>query len=56
LKEKRGYLGFADKDIFINVKNIKGSNFDDILFGDEQNNIIYPFTGIDYIRTYEGNF
>lgn len=47
--------GFRTVDELINVENIRGSGFDDILRGDEQSNDLRGLAGIDLIDGGAGN-
>ncbi|WP_269142619.1 Ig-like domain-containing protein [Sulfitobacter mediterraneus] len=47
--------GYAEGDILIGgIENVTGSQFDDILFGDEETNLIVGWDGADVIRGFGG--
>lgn len=47
--------GFGDGGFIYNVENVTGTDFDDILFGDAQNNVLIGLGGFDQIRANGGN-
>ncbi|MDB5468709.1 MAG: hypothetical protein JWR84_269 [Caulobacter sp.] len=47
--------GFGDSGLIFNVENVTGTEFDDILFGDAQNNVLIGLGGFDQIRAGGGN-
>ncbi|ETO12377.1 iron-regulated protein frpC [Reticulomyxa filosa] len=44
-----GKKGHAEGDTYINIENIYGSRYDDILIGDDQDNMIFGYEGDDEI-------
>lgn len=50
-----GIGGHAHKDRYYNIENIKGSQFDDRLIGDDNDNVIYGMEGDDTIAAEGGN-
>ena len=55
LTNQAGNTGDAAGDQYINIQNIHGSFFDDVLRGDTQDNTIIGSTGNDTIRGASGN-
>ncbi len=55
LETGTGRGGYAESDIIIGVENIYGSNYDDILSGDNRNNRVYGREGNDELRGNGGN-
>jgi Ca2+-binding RTX toxin-like protein len=47
--------GFGDGGTIANVENVTGTDFDDILFGDAQDNVLIGLGGFDQIRANGGN-
>ncbi len=46
--------GFGDGGLIFNVENVTGTDFDDLLFGDAQNNVLIGLGGDDQIRANGG--
>lgn len=55
LETRTALGGHAEGDTFTNVENITGSNFSDVLIGDEQDNSINGEAGDDIIYGGDGN-
>jgi Ca2+-binding RTX toxin-like protein len=50
LVTKTGAFADAQGDRFISIENLEGSNYDDFLYGDDNNNILSGLGGNDIIR------
>ena len=50
-----GAGGYADGDIVVNVENVSGSRFDDLIIGDDEDNIIRGGLGNDELVGGDGN-
>ncbi|HEY9691409.1 MAG TPA: putative Ig domain-containing protein [Oculatellaceae cyanobacterium] len=44
-----GYIGDAENDILTNIQNLRGSNYGDVLIGDNNTNYLYGEAGKDII-------
>src|SRR5688572_10002340 len=51
----KGSYGDADGDIFYNIENVIGSNFDDMLVGDANANLLLGYNGNDELSGGAGN-
>lgn len=50
LSTAKGIGGYAHGDTYINIENVKGSKFDDVIIGDDQNNRLDGVDGDDIIH------
>ncbi|WP_063297037.1 Ig-like domain-containing protein [Pseudovibrio sp. Ad37] len=55
LAEDTASGGHATGDILVNIENIGGSQFDDVLIGDDNRNNLYAKDGIDHLEGRGGN-
>jgi Ca2+-binding RTX toxin-like protein len=55
LIEGTGIGGYAHGDTYKNIENVQGSKFNDVIRGDNQNNILYGMEGDDTIYGEEGD-
>jgi Ca2+-binding RTX toxin-like protein len=52
---KWAYGGDAEGDHLYNIENLSGSDFNDVLWGDEHDNALNGFKGNDVLRGFAGN-
>ncbi|KAK3584754.1 hypothetical protein CHS0354_002274 [Potamilus streckersoni] len=55
LSTGKGSGADADGDTYIGIQNIFGSEYNDILYGNDKDNVIKGFQGNDYIHPYGSN-
>ncbi|WP_280138438.1 calcium-binding protein, partial [Pseudovibrio denitrificans] len=47
--------GYAQGDVLLNIESLEGSNFDDVLIGDDRSNGLYALSGKDRLEGKGGN-
>ncbi|NET77107.1 hypothetical protein [Okeania sp. SIO1F9] len=55
LFDGKGWAGDAKKDTLTNIENLEGSEYEDLLIGDAQNNILSGLGGDDLLKAKRGN-
>ena len=55
LSSGSGINGYGGNDNFGSIENLMGSNFDDLMVGDAQNNVLYGLSGNDIMYAGAGN-
>ncbi|MGD1704988.1 hypothetical protein [Dapis sp. BLCC M229] len=55
LYDGKGWAGDAKKDTLTNIENLEGSEYEDLLIGDAQNNILSGLGGDDLLKAKRGN-
>jgi Ca2+-binding RTX toxin-like protein len=55
LLTRSGFGGHAGGDVFLEIENVWGSSFDDLIVGDDGANVLRGFTGNDVIEGRQGH-
>jgi Ca2+-binding RTX toxin-like protein len=55
LKDEYGAGGFATGDTYKNIENVEGSRFDDVIVGNDENNVLAGLQGDDRINCLDGD-